>query len=165
MIYTDEDLRRKDRFMDEANAKELLKNGEYGFFAMQAENRGAYGIPMSYAWNGSESIYFHCAFEGRKIRLLELCNSVSFSVVGQTKVISGKFTTEFESVILECKAYKNLSAEEKMKALELLVEKYSPKDKIKGMKYAANSLKETEIIRLDIEKWSGKRKKNKSTNK
>jgi hypothetical protein len=46
-----------------------------------------------------------------------------------------------------------------MKALELIIDKYSPGDKEVGLKYAQKSFDRTEIIRLDIEKWSGKCKK------
>ena len=46
-----------------------------------------------------------------------------------------------------------------MKALELLLDKLSPEDKVVGMKYAEKSFHRTEIIRLDIDNWSGKCKR------
>jgi uncharacterized protein len=47
---------------------------------------------------------------------------------------------------------------ERMKALELLLDKYSPNDKETGMKYAEKSFSRTEVIRLDVVEWSGKKK-------
>ena len=79
--------------------------------------------------------------------------------MGKTNVISDKFTTEYESIILECEAFINLSDDERMKALELLLDNYSPNDKIQGMKYAKRSLHKTEIVKLEINEWSGKCKK------
>jgi len=142
--------------LNEEAALLLLASGEYGVLSMQAENGGGYAVPVSFAWDGVRSVYFHCAKEGRKLRCIELCNSVSFCVVGQTHVIPDKFTTEYESIILDCKAFINLPAEERMKAFELIVDKYSPADQAAGMKYAEKSFDKTEIVRLDIGSWSGK---------
>lgn len=159
MKYTNETVRRQDRLLDEKSAVEILRNGEYGFLAMQSENGGGYGLPISYVWNERNSIYLHCSPTGRKLRCIELCNKVTFSVVGKTKVIPEKFTTAYESIILECNASINLPKEEKMKALELLIEKYSPDHKEIGLAYAEKSFDRTEIIRLDVLNWSGKCKR------
>jgi len=156
MKYTNETVRRQDRLLDKKSAVEILRNGEYGFLAMQSENGGGYGMPIGYVWNGDDSIYLHCAPVGRKLRCIELCNKVTFSVVGKTKVIPEKFTTAYESILLECKAFINLPKKEKMIALELLIEKYSPDHKEIGLAYAENSFDRTEIIRLDVLNWSGK---------
>ena len=54
---------------------------------------------------------------------------------------------------------RHLSMEEKHHALELLLEKLSPHDKVVGMKYAAASFHRVEILRLDVVSWSGKCKR------
>jgi len=159
MIYTNETVTRQDRLLDEKSASEILRNGEYGFLALQAENGGGYGLPISYVWNERNSIYLHCSPIGRKLQCIELCNKVSFCVVGKTKVIPEKFTTAYESIVLECLAFINLLNDEKMIALELIIDKYSQIVKANGMKYAESSLNRTEIIRLDVESWSGKCKR------
>lgn len=159
MQYFNTNIRRQDRLLDEAQATELLKKGEYGIFSVQAEDGGAYGIPINYAFDGKQSIYLHCAPEGRKLRCIKICNRVSFCIVGHTQVISNKFSTAYESIVLNCLAFTNLPEVERMKGLELLLDKYSPSDKIKGMQYAKNSFERTEIIRLDITRWSGKCKR------
>ncbi|WP_423130107.1 pyridoxamine 5'-phosphate oxidase family protein [Gaoshiqia sp. Z1-71] len=156
MIYSNSTVRRQDRLLDEQSADRLLIKGEYGILSMHGENGGLYAVPINYAWDGQESIYFHCAPEGRKLRCLDSCNTVSFCIVGRTNVVSEKFTTEYESLVLEGKAYRNLPDDERMKALELILDKYSPNDKAIGMKYAEKSFRRTEIVRLDIDRWSGK---------
>jgi nitroimidazol reductase NimA-like FMN-containing flavoprotein (pyridoxamine 5'-phosphate oxidase superfamily) len=140
-------------------AKKLLETGEYGFLAMSGGADGAYGIPISYVWDGAGSIYLHCAPEGRKLACLESDNRVSFCVVGETKVISEKFTTAYESIILNCIANRGLFDDEKRATLRLLTEKYCPNDLETGLKYIEKSLARTEIIRLEILNWSGKSKR------
>ncbi len=156
MHYSNSDIRRQDRLLNEVAARKLLIEGEFAVLSMQAENGGAYAVPISYVWDGKGSVFFHCAKEGRKLRCIEICNNVSLCIVGRTHVISGKFTTEYESIILDGKAFISILSEERMKALELFLDKYSPADKTAGMKYATNSFAKTEIVRLDIDSWSGK---------
>jgi len=145
--------------MNEDNAKLLLKNGKYGVLSMQAENGGAYAVPVSYFWDGKDALYIHCAPEGRKLKCMSLCPRVSVCVIGNTKIYSSKFTTAYESIILECNAVMNLSDKEKMDALMILLDKFAPNDKIIGKKYAEKSFHRTEVVRLDVVKWSGKAKR------
>lgn len=157
MIYSNAMIRRQDRLLEEKAAEVLLMEGEYAVLSMQAENGvGAYGVPISYVWDGKNSLYFHCATEGQKLRCLDLCNVVSVCIVGKTQVRSEKFTTAYESVFLTGKASRGLLEDERMQALELLLLKYSPLDKEVGMQYAKNAFGRTEIVRIDIETVSGK---------
>ena len=81
---------------------------------------------------------------------------VTFTIIGRTGVVPSKFTTNYESVVLACTAHTGLPAEERMKALELILDKYAPDDKTVGLKYTEKSFHRTEIIRLDIRSASGK---------
>lgn len=67
-----------------ASGVEMLERGEYGFLAMQGMNGYGYGIPLSYAMR-DRSLYFHCAPSGFKLDSLDVCDRVSFCVVGRTK--------------------------------------------------------------------------------
>ena len=155
MDYSNDQVRRQDRLLEETEARRLLGEGEYGFLAMQA-GEGGYGIPVSYVWDGDEHIYIHCAPQGRKLRCIDTCPKVSFCVVGHTQVIPERFTTAYESVVAEGIAHRNLTADERMHALGLLIDKYSPNEKEIGLKYAEKSFHRTEIIRIDIVSCSGK---------
>lgn len=159
MKYSNDWVRRKDRLLEETDALHRLHTGEYGILSMQAEDGGAYGIPVNYVWNGETSIYIHCAPEGRKLECLASCNRVSFCVVGSTCVVSDQFSTAYESIILTGTAHTGLPESERMSALRLLLEKYSPDDMEAELKYAEKSFHRTEIIRLDIADWSGKCKR------
>lgn len=158
MNYNNENVRRQDRLLDETAAEALLQTSEYGVLSMVTEENSGYGIPINYVWDGQASIYLHCAPEGRKLLAITRNNNVSFCVVGQTNVVSNKFTTGYASIVLQCKAHIHLKPKERMKALELLLDKYSPNDKETGMKYAEKSFNRTEVIRLNVVEWSGKTK-------
>ncbi|EOA56171.1 nitroimidazol reductase NimA-like FMN-containing flavoprotein (pyridoxamine 5'-phosphate oxidase superfamily) [Parabacteroides sp. PF5-5] len=157
-----EGVRRQDRLLDESGSIELLRTGEYGVLSMVEsvdKEIGGYGIPLNYVWDGNHSIYFHCAPEGYKLDCLKENPKVSFSVIGHTKVISHKFTTAYESIVVRGIVFMELTEKECMKALLLILDKYSPNNKEIGMKYAEKSFHRTNIIRLDIIEVSGKTKR------
>jgi len=155
MVFDNSAVRRQDRLLDEARARELLAGGEWGCLSL-AGDEGAYGIPVSYVWDGAASIYIHCAPEGRKLRCIERDDRVSFCVVGRTAVQPAQFTTVYESIVLGCRARRGLPSDERMAALELLLAKYAPAHRRTGLRYAEKSFFCTEIVRLEIETWSGK---------
>lgn len=162
MKYDNSKVRRQDRLLEQVDATELLRSGEYGILSMveTRDNKPAgYGIPISYVWDGKKSIYFHCAPEGHKLIALANNSEVSFCVIGHTNVISHKFTTAYESILLRGHVSISLSSEERMSALMLILDKYSPNDKEVGIKYTEKSFHRTRIIRLDIEEISGKTKR------
>lgn len=156
--YDNSTVRRRDRLLAPERALELLREGEYGFLAMVSDDErgGAYSLPLSYVWDGADALYIHCAPEGRKLRCLERSPRVTFCVVGRTRVFPARFTTAYESLLLECRAVRGLDDEERMHALGLLLEKYSPDDREVGMRYAEKSFHRTEVVRLDILGASGK---------
>lgn len=156
MIYDNSNVRRQNRLMPEDKAYQLLQEGEYGIMSMITPEGMPYGIPINYVWDGNDSLYIHCAPEGKKLRCLQSSPQVSFAIVGHTHVISGKFTTNYESIILTCHAQIGLTPEERMEALRLLVRKYAPSFQELGEKYAHGSFHRTEIIKLSILSFSGK---------
>lgn len=159
MRYDNAPVRRRDRLLDEPQAAELLRRGEYGVLSMTGPDGRPYGIPLNYVWDGASAVYIHCAPEGRKLRAIEACPDVSFCVVGRTRPLPSQFTTEYESIVMKGKARTALAPGERMAALRLLVAKYSPGCEVIGERYAAGSFHRVEIIRIDIEEWSGKQKK------
>ncbi len=156
MEYRNDGVRRQDRLLDEGRARELLLGGEYGFLAM-ASPEGGYGIPVNYVVEGG-TVYIHCAPEGRKLRAIASDCRVSFCVVGATRPVPEKFTTAYESVVVEGRARVVSSDGERRRALELLVEKYSPDYASVGAAYIEKSFHRTAVIAIDAERWSGKAK-------
>ena len=156
MKYNNEQVRRQDRLMDEADAIKLLTESEFGILSMQDENGGGYGVPLNYVWDGKDSIYIHCAPLGHKLRCLEKNPAVTFCVIGHTHLIPQKFTTEYNSIILRGTTHIHLDDEEKMEALHQIVRKLSPDHIELGYKYSEKAFHRVNIIRMDVTAWSGK---------
>jgi len=148
-------MRRKDRELDRSETEKILLKGIYGVLSINGENGYAYGVPMSYVYV-HDSIYLHCAPEGRKLDHISKDNMVSFCVVTEAIPMVDKFTMRYRSAIVFGKAYQ-VDREEKLRALALLIEKYSAKEYLeKGEEYAINSVSKTSVVRIDIDFVSGK---------
>lgn len=156
--YDTTKIRKQSLVCDEKEALSLLKEANYGFLSMQDLEGGGYGIPMNYVFTG-EAIYLHAALEGYKKDCLEKEQRVTFSVVGDIHTIPRKFTVNYTSVIVKGKVDIDLSYDEKLKALKLFVEKYSPEDKKVGHRFIEVRTERTWVFRLDISCISGKKKK------
>ena len=159
MKFDNSKVRRQDRLLDEARAREIHASAEYGYLSLIDLNGKPYGVPLNFVWDGEDSIYFHCADEGKKIDILESYDLVSFCVVCKVNLLPSQFTTEYERIILECETTICTYEEEQLYAYELLLKKYSPNDVELGMKYVRKSLLRSCIVRLDVVTWSGKSKK------
>ena len=148
------EMRRSDRQLAIEEAKEILTKAEYGSLATIGEDGYPYVVPVSYAFEDS-SIYIHGATEWHKLDNINFSSKVSFCVVGDTNVLPSKFSTEYESVIVFGRA-SIIEQEEKLHALECLIKKYSPDFMDSGMKYIANDKHKTTVVKIDIEKITGK---------
>ncbi len=151
------ELRRQDRKTEKDVALEILNEGEFGILSMSKPDNEGYGVPLNYVFD-EDKIYFHCATEGSKLDYLSQNNKVSFCVVGRTKVLPSKFGTTYESVIVSGQI-KNINADEKQEALLKIVEKYSADYKEEGKLYIEKLFDKVRVLKLSIEKITGKARK------
>jgi nitroimidazol reductase NimA-like FMN-containing flavoprotein (pyridoxamine 5'-phosphate oxidase superfamily) len=154
-------IRREDRILDNTRAIELLQNAEYGFLSLgESRNGYPYGVPMSFAYSAADNaLYFHCALEGHKLDNLKQNNKVAFCVVGNTKLLSEKFSTLYESVIVFGHTEIAQTDEDKRFALRKLLEKYSPNHLESGEKYMSTSLNKAMTLKINIEHITAKTRK------
>ena len=150
------EMRRKDRILSPENTELLLQKGEYGVLSTMGEEY-PYGVPVSYVYENG-AVYIHCAIVGSKLENIIRNPKVSFSVVGATQVLPGDFTTNYESVVLFGKA-EEVFAEEKQRAMELLVQKYSPEFMQKGLDYIKNADSRVKVIKITVDHLTGKSRK------
>lgn len=148
------ELRRKDRAMEKSAASELLRSGEYGVLSSVGEDGMPYGVPLNYVVMDG-NIYFHAAKAGHKLDNIKQNNQVSFCVVGKTRIIPEKYTSEFESVIVFGKAGL-IAGEEKEKALLGLLAKYSPDFPEEEKQEIKRSCDIVEVIKIEILHICGK---------
>lgn len=147
-------MRRPERGISASEARQLLEQGEYGILSTCGADGQPYGLPLSYCVIDN-AIYFHCALAGHKIENLAADSRVSFCVVGKTEVLQESFSIRYESVIVFGRAGEVLGAE-KQQALEGLLRKYSAPFLAEGRAYVAAKGEKTKVIRIDIDKISGK---------
>jgi uncharacterized protein len=147
-------LRRKDREIQAEEAKKLLAEGAYGVLATVSGDGQPYAVPLSYVFH-EQCLYFHCAREGQKIDNIRANPAVSFCVVGATRVLPDKFSTEYESALAFGRA-EEVSGSEKKRVLEKILEKYSPEFPEKGARYLEAMFDETLVVRMTITALTGK---------
>jgi uncharacterized protein len=150
-------VRRTDREINREQATQLLAEGEYGFLATAGPDGQAYGLPLNYVYKNN-CLYFHCALEGHKLENIKANNKVSFCVVGRTKVLPDKFSTEYESAIAFGTA-SMVQGKERYDALLSFLEKYSPDFLEEGKKAITKYDDKTTIIKVDIDHLTGKARK------
>ena len=154
------EMRRKDRLLTPAEAMQILAEGTYGILSLNGrdENDYAYGVPVGYAVDGS-SIYIHCAPVGEKIDRIHANNRVSFCVVGTVDVLADEFATNYASAIAFGQVTEVDDEDEKRKALLAFLDKYSADFVESGKQYIAKFNAQTKVLRIDVEKITGKARK------
>jgi len=151
-------MRRSDRQISEQEAAELLLTAEYGVIATVNADGTPYSTPMSYAYKDGK-IYLHGAAEGQKIDNIKAQPCVCFCVVGGTELLPDKFSTKYISAIAQGKAEIVSDIEEKKAGLMAIIEKYSPEHIPAGIKYIDSALDKVCVIKISIDKLSGKARK------
>ena len=149
-------MRRVDRQMTEAEAKELLDRGEFGILATVDSTGQPYGVPLNYVYF-NDAVYFHCALIGKKLNDITANPQVCFTVVGNTQVLPDKFATNYESVMVFGPAA-IVDAAEKELALEAIIQRYSADFLEAGHAYIEKFRAATQVVKIGIEHVSGKRR-------
>ena len=150
-------MRRKDRELGREEALRILDECEYAVVSM-ANDGEPYSVALSIARDG-ECIYFHCAAVGKKVDMLRQNPRVCVICVGGVNPSQTEFTTGYESVVVFGKASEIVEDEQKISALRLISEKYTPGAMPRFNEEVVRSLKVTGVWRIDIEEITGKGKK------
>lgn len=153
-------MRRQDKGVAADRAIRLLAECDYGVLSTVGDDGQPYGLPLNYVYK-DKHIYFHCALSGHKIQNIKNSPRVSFCVVGDTKVLPSRFSTEYESVVVFGLAEEAQGAE-RSKALFWLLEKYSPGFIEEGKRYIEKHDQATKVIKIRITQISGKKSPAKS---
>ena len=173
-------MRRKDREMSKDYGFEIIDKSKYGVVCTIDENVHPYGIPLSIIRN-ENTLYFHSSKDGKKVNIFEQNPKLSIAFIGEVEVpenyteeeldgivkdeskavllISSVFTTEYESALVKGKVELLEDEKEKIKAMRLICEKYTPR-KMKYFDMAIGAgLKRTNVYKVEIEDITSKRKK------
>lgn len=142
--------------MPEQNARLLLREATHAVLCMENISGGGYGIPINFAWDEKDSIYFHCAATGHKLRCLQNNPRVSLVVLKEPGVLGEQFSMVYESVIVQGKVDIVMQTEEKRKALTLLIQRITPQHIERGEQYIDRAIDATTVLRLTLSEWCGK---------
>lgn len=151
-------MRRKDREMPQKFADYVIDTCTYATLSTVNADGTPYCIPINIVRDG-DSLYFHCAKQGQKIENMRRQPAVCISCVGAVHLLPDEFSTEYESAIVFGQAVEILEDEEKVHALRLLCERYTPSNMQNFQKAVAASLFRTGIWRVHMTSRTGKRKK------
>lgn len=149
-------VRTMRRFKQQLPADEIdriLRNGKYCVLAASGDNDYPYAVPVNYVYDGT-CIYIHSAAQGYKVDALRHNPKCSLCIVDKDDIIPEEFTSYFRSVIAFGNAQFIESTDEKIAALRLLGDKYSP-----GIDSGAEInrfINTVCIIKISIESISGK---------
>lgn len=150
------EMRRKDRALEQSEIIRILNDNAYGILSTVGEDGYPYGVPISFVYL-NDVLYVHGARKGHKFENIAFSDKVSFVVVGDTRILPDKFSTNFESVIAFGRAVEVFD-EEKLTALSEFINKYSSDFLEQGDTYIEQAAKATRVFKIDIEHMTGKRK-------
>jgi uncharacterized protein len=151
------EMRRKERAITAEESIAILNKEEYGILSTVTNSGKPYGIPVNYCVI-DRCVYFHFAVDGQKTDNIETSKSVSFCVVGNTKVLPDKFGTKYESVVAAGEIEEVFDTEKQI-GLEGLVQKYSPDFTNEGNKYIDDFRDKTRVFKIPIDTLTGKAEK------
>jgi nitroimidazol reductase NimA-like FMN-containing flavoprotein (pyridoxamine 5'-phosphate oxidase superfamily) len=149
-------MRRSEKeIKDPKEIDAILQAAQVCRIAMAAGD-SPYVVPVNFAVS-NHHLYFHCAKSGKKIDLLRKNPSVCFEVdiPGDLRVADTAClcSMKYKSVIGFGEAYFIEGADEKKKALNILMKKYTGRD---SCAYADDALDKVCVMGVRIEKMSGK---------
>ena len=146
-------MRRFKQQLPAVEAVRILRKGKYCVMAVSGDGSYPYAVPVNYVYDGT-AIFIHSAAQGHKIDALRRNPKCTLCVVDKDDVIPEEFTSYFRSVIVFGKAHFVETTDEKIAALRLLGDKYSPG--IKPEDEIARFIKSVCIVRIDIDRVTGK---------
>lgn len=155
-------MRRAEREVKDPKAlREILDACKVCRVALTDE-QGIYIVPLNFGYafhNGSWTLYFHSAKEGRKMRAIATSPQVAFEMDGAHRLIRADqacgHSFEYQSIVGSGRARILEDLEEKKKALALLMEQQT------GMEFAITDqmAQGVAIFCIEVQSIAGKRNK------
>ncbi|PKG22445.1 pyridoxamine 5'-phosphate oxidase family protein [Niallia nealsonii] len=146
---------------------EFLKQSKIGYLGLSDES-APYVVPLNFVWQ-NDSIYFHGANEGRKVRILAKNNQACFTVCEDFGTIASPIPantdTAYFSVIVFGLVEQVTNKEERLAAMQTMLDKYvpgyfnNPLASAHLEKYQSSLGSKTAVFKLAAQKITGKENK------
>lgn len=148
-------MRRNDReITDPSTLQKILKESSICRVAL-FDDDFPYIVPMNYGYK-EETIYFHCATEGRKLDLIRKNNKVGFEIEHSSRVVAHEiacgWTTKYTSVIGTGTIDILSQTKDKVQALNAIMEQHGRFDNL----FDEKLLERVMILSLKINSLTGK---------
>ncbi len=149
-------MRRKDKeIRDIVAIEEIIHKASVCRLGLCDDGR-PYVVPLCFGYK-DKTLYFHCAREGKKLDILLKNNNVCFEMDIDYELIKAKEACKcgikYQSVIGFGQATFVEDIESKRKAFDIIMRNYSDG----SFKYPAEAIKNTVIIRVEVESMAGKK--------
>jgi nitroimidazol reductase NimA-like FMN-containing flavoprotein (pyridoxamine 5'-phosphate oxidase superfamily) len=149
------DMRRIDRALSEAEAREIMARADHGFLATVGADGWPYAVPVNHVLAG-DLLYFHCALSGHKLENLAHEARVTYSAIASAQILPKEVTTHYESAILFGRASLVDNPGEKRRALELLGLRFCAGYEAEVQEEIRKDGPKTVVVRIQIERITGK---------
>ncbi|MCF7793839.1 MAG: pyridoxamine 5'-phosphate oxidase family protein [Candidatus Cloacimonetes bacterium] len=148
-------MRRKDReIKDKKEIIDIIERSEECYLAMSVNDQ-PYVIPVNFGFQ-DETIYIHCAAEGKKIEMIKQNPNVSLAFTAEAETsLTGPpntWTTFYQSAIASGKAELVLDVNERQKGMNAFQKHYTGR----FMDFSERDLKKIMLIRVKITEMTGK---------
>jgi nitroimidazol reductase NimA-like FMN-containing flavoprotein (pyridoxamine 5'-phosphate oxidase superfamily) len=150
-------MRRKEKeITDRAEIESVISRSTVCYLSMCDGDR-PYTVPLCFGYDKGV-LYFHSALSGRKIDVLKQNDRVCFVFVIDPELVrKGEdgcdWGIRYQSVIGSGRAVFVQEGDSKRKALDVILSQYADG----RFQYVESKLKNTLVIRIDIEEMTGKR--------
>ena len=148
-------MRRKDKQINDIAAiEDILSNATVCRLAL-CENNQPYVVPLCFGYKDN-TLYFHCAEQGKKLDILRKNNNVCFEVDIDHELTKAdqpcNWGMKYKSVIGFGKAVFIENIESKRKALDIIMQQYSKNP----FEYPDKAITNTTVIKVEIETITAK---------
>ena len=114
-----------------------------------------YVVPLCFGYKDN-TLYFHCAGQGKKLDILRKNNNVCFEVDVDCEIVKADkacdWGMKYKSVIGFGKAEFIEDVESKRKAFDVIMQQYSEG----AFEYPANAIENIVVIKVEVESMTGK---------
>lgn len=149
-------IRKIKNEINQAEAKELLKNSRRGILAMNGDDGYPYAIPVNYFYDETEGkIFFHGAKAGYKVDCLKSSDKVCFTVIGSEMIRAEEWAPYMQSVVIFGRCQLIDDKQNAMKRLKDFAMKYYPSENM-VLDEIKEDGKATQMFEIDIEYMTGK---------
>lgn len=146
------------RKLTEEQAQEILRSCQYGVLSTVDEQGNPYGVGINCFYVEEEhALYFHTKKTGKKMNNIKKHPQVSvFITDGKEQIVQERFTTHYQSILVEGCAEMIENIDEIEAKLRLLCQRLCPDAVDRREEVIAKSLSIVGICRISIKKITAK---------